>query len=191
MSIQMSLVFATLVVQMGVLVVLLLPLPHSVRVRIVDLTWVLQRSNQFRVVVVFTSLLLGLQFVDCLRRLDRFNATSASFRGYQNMSGTLTHEQLASKFYSQRNLYLTGAVLYLGLSIGTVVTILRKLAKKEADFRALARPGAGDDQSEVEKYELLIKRRETEIAALKKQVLGLQRAYDELTPASNGDKKTE
>lgn len=192
MSIQMSLIFGTLVVQMGVLVVLLLPLPHSIRLRIVDITWVLQQNNNFRVVVTFTSLLLGLQFMDCVRRLHKFNNSgNPYFTGYLNISGSLTHEQLATKFYSQRNLYLTGAVLYMGLSIATVVSILRKLSKKEGDFRGLAKPAAVEDKAEVEKYEALIKQRESDIAALKKQVLGLQRAYDELTPASNADKKSD
>lgn len=101
---------------------------------------------------------------------------------------TLTHEQLATKFYSQRNLYLTGAVLYLMLAIRTVTTIVEKLVKKEGEYRELVAKKAGGDSGEVDKYTELIKIRERDVQGLKKQIEGLQRAYDGLTKSEERKK---
>lgn len=188
----MSLIFSTLIMQMVTLVVLLLPFPYVVRSKIVHLTEVLQKSKNFTVGVVFSIILLGLQFMDCLQRLKRFSGPVDNpyfANSFGNMTKpSLTHEQMATKFYSQRNLYLTGAVLYLMLAIGTVTSIVRKLVKKEGEFRDLVAKRAGGDGDEVEKYKKLIQTRETDLKTLKKQVEGLQRQYDGLTKSEIGNK---
>ncbi|KAK6456614.1 ER 25 kDa transmembrane protein [Scheffersomyces xylosifermentans] len=198
MSIQMTLVFVTLIGQMVVLLLLVLPLPHVVRTKIVDLTWVLQKSQNFKVGVAFSIILLGLQFLDCVARLKRIEGYADAPFYLNSLGGTdqharsvsLTHEQLATKFYSQRNLYLSGAVLYLMLAIGTVITIVRKLVHKEAEYRKLTSAGKfGSDDEEVEKYKQLIKLKEIDIQTFKKQLGGLQSAYNDLTPSEGTSKK--
>ena len=89
--------------------------------KIVDLTFVLQKSQNFRVGIVFSIILMSLQLLDCIQRLNKYAdaETNPHFPG-------IDYDRLASKFYSQRNLYLSGAVLYLQVAIGTVVTIVRK-----------------------------------------------------------------
>lgn len=74
------------------------------------------------------------------------------------------------------------------LAIGTVTSIVRKLVKKEGEFRDLVAKRAGGDGDEVEKYKKLIQTRETDLKTLKKQVEGLQRQYDGLTKSEIGNK---
>lgn len=183
--------------QMVVLSLLLLPMPFKFRRKLLDVATLLEQSTNFKVGFVFTTALLGLSFFDCVNRLSRFSSYSNQpyFTTLNFQSGALTHDQLATKFYTQRNLYLNGAVLYLELSIYTIVGVLRKLVKKETEFRALTSIKKGDfasESEEIEKYKDLIKQKEIDISTLKKQILGLQKAFDELTPSTPTiDKKSD
>lgn len=175
----MSLVFGVLVAQMAFLLLLLLPLPHPLRVRIMKVVDAMQRNSNLKVGLVFTTVLLGLQFWDCVNKLTKYSHNKNPY--YANTLGGMLSDQLASKFYAQRNLYISGAVLYLEVAIGTVVTILRKLVKKEAEIRASSKKDGSSDASEADKYRELIRQKEVDIAAFKKQISGLQTAYDGLT----------
>lgn len=184
MSIQMTLVFGILVTQMTALLLLLLPLPHVVRMRLLDGYAVLKRNTNVRVGVVFTTILLGLQFLDCVKKVRRYatldNPYYAQFNAGQPMA--LLPDKLASKFYAQRNLYITGAVLYLELAIQTVITILDKLVRKENSYRELAKTSKSTESEDEEIRSLRdqIAKKEVDIKALKKQLTGLQSAYDGL-----------
>lgn len=184
MSLQMSLVFCTLIGQMITLLVLVLPLPYVVRQKIVDLTFVLQKSQNFRVGIVFSIILMSLQLLDCIQRLNKYAdaETNPHFPG-------IDYDRLASKFYSQRNLYLSGAVLYLQVAIGTVVTIVRKMVLKEKLYReANIKPATDDEATEIEKLKHLIELKQQDIDTFKKQVQGLQKAYNTLTPEEEKNK---
>lgn len=188
MSLQMNLIFGGLVGQMAVLLLLLLPLPHVVRVKILDIANLLKKQIHFKVGVVFSTSLLGLSFFDCINRLKRFdNITAPYFTTFnQQAAGSLSYDQLATKFYTQRNLYLTGAVLYLELSIYTIVGVLTKLVNKETEYRALKEIQKGEfanEKEEVEKYKELIKQKSIDVELLTKQVENLQQAYDKLSDA--------
>lgn len=153
-----------------------------------DTVAVLRKLNHYKIGVVFTTILLAMQFIDCVNRLKKFlelgNPYFGSFStSSQQIAGTLSSSQLASKFYAQRNLYLTGAVLYLELAIWVVVGIVEKLVAKETQFRLLSTPASNEE--EVEKYKELIRKKEVDIATFKKQIEGLQKAYDQQTPSTS------
>lgn len=194
MSIQMSLVFGLLVVEMSILVLLLLPLPHMLRVRLLNVCATLRQNKNFQVGLLFTSILLGLQFLDCVNKLKRYatleNPYFAQFNTQQQMAGGLLYDKLASKFYAQRNLYITGAVLYLGLSINTVVSILRKLVFKETSYRELSKntKSTEADDERIRSLREQISKREVDIATMKKQLKGLQSAYDGLSASGEKSK---
>ncbi|KNE00793.2 hypothetical protein QG37_02325 [Candidozyma auris] len=185
MSLQMSIVFGILVFEMSYLLLLMVPLPFAIRQKLVNGSVKLNQSRNFKSAWAFTTFVLGLQFVDCLQKLQKYS-NSESFASASQFGGA-RYDQLASKFYSQRNLYITGAVLYLEVSIVTVVTILKKLVLKEESYRAATNTqtssiaGHTDSQKE-EAAELrkLIKQKETDIAVLKKQLEGAQKQYDSL-----------
>lgn len=184
----MSLVFGLLVFEMSYLLLLLVPLPFAVRQKLVNGSVRLNQSKNFKSGWAFTTVMLGLQFIDCVQKLNKYH-TSDGFPQSREV-GTARYDQLASKFYSQRNLYITGAVLYLEVSIFTVVTILKKLVAKEELYRAATSVETGkgdsqtsDQQEEAAELRKLIKEKENDIATFRKQLEGVQRQYDSLNPA--------
>lgn len=205
MSLQMSLVFCTMVGQMAILFILVLPLPHVIRQKIVDITFTIQKSQNFKVLVVFSFALMALQFMDCIKRLHRYSGYSDN-PYFEGSVGSMVHhvaqpislnyDQLASKFYAQRNLYLSGAILYLQMAIATVVTIVRKMVVKEAEYRKLisgaSRGTTKEEDEEITRLKHAIELKQLDIDTLKKQIKGLQSAYDSLTPApADLDKKSD
>lgn len=182
----MTLVFSMLITQMAFLLVLLLPLPYVVRARILDGYALFRGNSNVKVGFVFTIILLGLQFVDCVNKLRKFsnldNPYFSQFTSGQLRSGGLLYDQLASKFYAQRNLYITGAVLYLSMAINTVISILVKLVHKETSYRALSKSmkSTESEDEEIRSLRDKITKKEVDIATLKKQLKGLQTAYDGL-----------
>lgn len=185
MSLQMSLVFGLLIFEMGYLLLLMVPLPFPVRQRLVNGSVKLNQSRNFKSGWAFTTVMLGLQFIDCVQKLQKYHSAEGSLQSRD--LGPARYDQLASKFYSQRNLYITGAVLYLEISIVTVVTILKKLVKKEELYRAATSAETGvdakhtsDDKEEAAELRKLIKQKEDDIAVFKKQLEGVQKQYDSL-----------
>ncbi|WEJ96216.1 ER 25 kDa transmembrane protein [Yamadazyma tenuis] len=153
---------------------MVLPLPHVFRRRIVSLIDVLRSSSNFKIGVGFYSLILAMQFADCLQRLQKLDYMKTPYFTMSNIPGGpvgLTNEQLASKFYSQRNLYISGAVLYLELAIYTVGTILKKLVLKEDRLRATnLTQKFGSEQEEEAKYKQLLTVKDQEIAKVKAEL---------------------
>lgn len=183
----MTLVFMVLCVEMGILFMMVLPLPHVVRRKLIHAINSLQGSSNYKVGVIFLSTVLGLQFIDCLNKLRPYFLSS----NIGSSSAMYTNDQLASKFYAQRNLYISGAVLYLELAIFTVSTILRKLVLKEdrlRSFNVKLEPGTKDEAGEIEKYKVLLESKDKDIGAMKKQIQGLQDSYDKLTPSTGHSK---
>lgn len=196
----MSLVFGALVGQMVILSLLLLPLPLRVRSKILDVSEFLQNSTNFKVGIVFSTSLLALSLFDCVNRLRKFDnfGNQPYFTNFaQQMSGSLSYDQLATKFYTQRNLYINGAVLFLQVSIHTIIGILRKLVKKETEYRALNNIDKNEFNNEgeqIQQFKDLIKQKEIDIETFKKQINGLQKSYNDLNPEelkTNVEKKID
>lgn len=194
MSIQMSLVFGTLLLQMTVLLVILLPLPLKARKAIVNIAESLKLLKNFNIGLWFSLILLGLQFADCFNRLQRFSHIGNPYFLISSRDidySSISYDQLASKFYSQRNLYLTGAVLYLTLAINTILGILKKLVTKATEYNKISLEGTEEtESSEAEKLKSEIQLKEASITGLKKQIEGLQKSYDSLNeskPVSKED----
>ena len=105
-------------------------------------------------------------------------------------------EVQARKFYSQRNMYLCGFTLFLSLILNrTYVLILETLRLEEQVKRQSGDPKAQGKESdklaqageagEIGKLKNELKKRDNDIAALKKQSEGLSREYNRL-----GDQQT-
>lgn len=176
----MSLVFGALVAQMATLSFLLLPLPHVVRKNIVALWGKLQTNANYKVGVIFVLSLMILQFLDCVQKLKRIGMIENPYYAQSQQGlGLLLSEKLALKFYAQRNLYLSGAVLYLSMAINVVLSILTKLVAKEKSYRDLS-SSSRDDSQALKNLTSKIKQRDADISAMKKQIEGMQKAYDSL-----------
>lgn len=191
MSLQMLLVFGTMIFQMITLLLFVLPLPLMVRSQIVTLYTKITTAQNFRIFLMFSITLMSLQFYDCIQRLEKYRRVQEN----DVLQGFVNYDKLASKFYSQRNLYLSGAILYLLMGIYTVASIVKKLVLKEKLYRELvaerddgSKTGKSDDSEEIVKVKHLIELKQKDIIALKKQLNGLQTAYDGLNKGEERSK---
>jgi predicted transcriptional regulator len=92
---------------------------------------------------------------------------------------------MARLFYSQRNVYITGAILFLTVAIPTVFTIVRRLIKYEELKQQSLDPKLVSDKIKELQAQLEAKARDLE--TLQKQKRGLEHSYDELADKLNVD----
>lgn len=121
--------------------------------------------------------------------------------------GSERMEVQARKFYSQRNMYLTGFTLFLSLILnrtyGMILDVLRleeKVRMYEGDRRAGGKEGEklseGYRADQIGELKKQLHKKDKELEAMKSQAEGLQREYDELSVKYNqsnpsaGDKKS-
>lgn len=105
-------------------------------------------------------------------------------------------EVQARKFYSQRNMYLTGFTLFLSLILNRMyIMILDQLRLEEKLMQYEGKPGAGGPEGEklspryradeIGKLKKELEKEKKDKDTLKKQAEGLQKEYDELSVKYN------
>jgi B-cell receptor-associated protein 31 len=116
-------------------------------------------------------------------------------------------EVQARKFYSQRNMYLTGFTIFLSIVLNRVyimiLDVLRleeKVKMYEGDKHAGGKEGEKLDSSyradQIGELKKQLAKKDKELDAMKKQAEGLQKEYDSLSVKynqanpSSGDKKS-
>lgn len=121
--------------------------------------------------------------------------------------GSERMEVQARKFYSQRNMYLTGFTIFLSLILNRtyimVLDVLRleeKVRMYEGDKHAGGKEGEKLDAThradEIGQLKRELGKKDKELQAMKKQAEGLQKEYDQLSVKYNqsnpsgGDKKS-
>ena len=110
--------------------------------------------------------------------------------------GSERMEVQARKFYSQRNMYLTGFTLFLSLILnrtyGMILDVLRleeKVKMYEGDAQAGGKEGEklgnryrADQIGELKKQ---LEKKDKDLQSMKKQSEGLRKEYDELSVKHN------
>lgn len=186
MSLYLTLLFLLLVTEMAILFVLLMPLPHMVRKRIGYMYNNLKASSQMKTVLVVFSILVSSLFADSMKRgarplpLDR---------------NLVTPDMLATKAYHQRNIYISGFILYFGLCIPIVMGVIAKLVKYEDTLKiqsGVAERTAENDKTEnlrVDKTLLAeLKEKRASLLALQKQLDNKNAFIDKQLDKENGTK---
>lgn len=181
---------------MVIVSLLIMPMPRMVRSRLVRYSDFLQGNIYFRNIIGVSAFFTATIFLDGLRNgldlrsllkspNDGFIETIRSPQyGIPSAEMPLSKAQLAKMFHAQRNVYLTGAVLFLGLVIPTVVNVLRTLIKCQ---EKLAKPKGESDPKKVEELKEEIRKADTNIGALKKQLDNLQIAYNKAVDESGSE----
>lgn len=164
---------------MVALAVLVFPLPLSVRRHAFQLYRKIYESESLRTTTRVGTFLVLIMFVDSLTSTWKIQSmVDGTKSSYQQRS-----DLLARRFYSQRNIYITGAVLFLSLAIPTVFTILRRLIKyDELKMKAL---DAALIDKRVKELTLELERKQRDLDTLQKQKKGLERSYDDLADKVN------
>jgi hypothetical protein len=195
MTLYYTLVFLLLVSEMALFMLLVIPLPFSVRRKI--FTFISENpvvaKIQYGMKITFIFILI--LFIDSVNRVYRvqLELAAASESTGTNSIPVMGHERLevqARKFYSQRNMYLCGFTLFLSLILNRtyimIVEVLRleELVKRyestDKGTRQNEKLAGAGAEGEIAGLREELERKDRDIETLKKQATGLQKEYHDL-----------
>jgi hypothetical protein len=202
MTLYYSLVFALLVAEMGLFVSLVVPMPFTVKRKLFNFIAESPLVAKLQYGLKITFIFILILFLDSVNRVYRVQVEMSSLMkdssgvGRAAAIGSDRMEVQARKFYSQRNMYLTGFTLFLSLILnrtyGLILDVLRleeKVKMYEGDPQAGGKEGEklgkhyrADQIGELKKQ---LDKKDKEISAMKSQSEGLQREYDSLSVKYN------
>jgi len=194
MTLYYSLCFALLVAEMALFVLLICPLPHVVKRKLFNFLAENPLVSKIQYGLKITFIFVLILFIDAVNRVYRVQiemGALSSESGRAAAAGTERMEVQARKFYSQRNMYLTGFTIFLSLILNrTYIMILETLRLEEKVKLYEGDKSAGGKEGEklsveyradqIGKLNREVEKKDKEIEAMKSQSKGLQREYDEL-----------
>lgn len=196
MTLYYSLVFVLLVFEMALFMLLIVPLPFTLKRKI--FTFISENpivaKIQYWMKITFVFILI--LFIDSVNRVYRVQVELAAATDQSNKGGAavMGHERLevqARKFYSQRNMYLCGFTLFLSLILNRTYVMILEVMRLEDRLRSFE--GTKQDTKEAEKLAVAgkpgevaglrkeLEKKEQDLQNLKKQSEQLHKAYDELS----------
>lgn len=168
--------------------ILVLPLHFQIRKKIVVGWEKLLKGTQFRTVVTILSGLVLLLFVDSWKRANIPVVSGSS--ATQNATSSL--KVLTTRAYNQRNVYISGFILYFMICIPVLLNLLTRLVKYETLIReqnstpAVENTEDGKQKnvnkskvpSELAELESQLEAKKTSLKALEIQVKNLNDHFD-------------
>ncbi|WFC94226.1 Endoplasmic reticulum transmembrane protein 3 [Malassezia brasiliensis] len=186
MTLYYSIVFALLVFEMAMFMVLIVPLPFSARRKLFQFLATSEVVAKINYSVRITFIFVAVLFIDAFQRMMKVSAeahTPQDQKGFTDYRSETNYH--AKKFYAQRNVYLTGFTLFLSLILARTHSLVLDLINAQEELASSIDSGAVDKQSKIE------------IETLRKQVDQQQKEYnrlsDELAKAKSevSDKKSD
>jgi len=213
MTLYYSLVFVLLVAEMVLFVGLIIPMPFTVKRKMFNFISESPLVAKLQYGMKITFIFILILFLDSVNRVYRVQVEMAAIAkdttgaGRAAAMGSDRMEVQARKFYSQRNMYLTGFTLFLSLILnrtyGMILDVLRleeKVKMYEGDPSAGGKEGQKLDPhfraDQIGQLKKQLEKKDKDLEAMKSQAEGLQREYDELSVKYNkanpsgGDKKS-
>lgn len=128
MAVYLSILFGLLVLQVITLLILSLPLPTLLRRTIVKIyDQFLFKSSQVKTVLLVVNILVVSLFVDSYKR--------ASVPLPKTENGLMLQpEILATKAYHQRNVYISGFILYSMIAIPIMLGLITRVTKLSSEI---------------------------------------------------------
>ncbi|KAB5549960.1 B-cell receptor-associated protein 31-like-domain-containing protein [Coniochaeta sp. 2T2.1] len=206
MTLYYTLVFLLLVAEMALFMLLIVPLPFTLRRKM--FTFISENpiiaKLQYGLKITFIFILI--LFIDSVNRVYRVQVelAAATESGQNGRAAVMGHERLevqARKFYSQRNMYLCGFTLFLSLILNrTYIMILEVLRLEEKvkvyegtttkGSKESAKLAAAGEPGEIARLRKALAEKDRDMETMKKQVQGLHNEYSEMgdrLAASNGN----
>ncbi|PWN48655.1 B-cell receptor-associated 31-like protein [Violaceomyces palustris] len=179
MTLYYSIVFALLVFEMALFLLLIVPLPFTWRRKLFQFlaTNPLVAKAQYALKITF--IFVAILFVDAVQRMYKVmteGETAKDRRGVQDVRTETNYA--ARKFYSQRNMYLTGFTLFLSLILSRTYSLILDLINTQEELVALKKGAKPISPSVEQKYK-------NEIEILKKQANQQQQEYNRLSDELN------
>ncbi|KEY70475.1 hypothetical protein S7711_08670 [Stachybotrys chartarum IBT 7711] len=197
MTLYYTLVFVLLMLEMALFMLLIVPLPFTLKRRI--FTFISENpivaKIQYWMKITFVFILI--LFIDSVNRVYRVQmeliaATEQAKNG--GGAAVMGHERLevqARKFYSQRNMYLCGFTLFLSLILNRTYVMIIEVMRLEDRVRSYE--GTKSDTKQSEKLAVAgkpgelaalkekLEKKEQDLQTLRKQSEQLHKSYDELS----------
>ncbi|PCH43172.1 endoplasmic reticulum protein [Wolfiporia cocos MD-104 SS10] len=151
MTIYYTLTFMLLVAEMATFCVIVAPLPHAARKRLLrflsESPIVAKVAYGIKIAFIF----VGILFLDAFQRMLRVTAEADlaknSGSGMQDVRSETNFA--ARKFYSQRNTYLTGFCLFLSLVLTRTFYILLDLIHTQEEYAKLKQETAKSSRGKI------------------------------------------
>lgn len=196
MSLYFTLLFVFLISEIGFLSLIVLPLPHRIRKLIYKGYSHLLNRQEYRTVGIILWIIIGLLFIDSWKRAHipiNLPHTSSSTTG-NNLETLQTNDPVtsiqvfATRAYNQRNVYISGFILYFMIVIPSVMTLIRRLIK----YQELINNKGKDEQitgdKDLDKLRAELKQRNASLEGLKRQIANYEKHFDE---SVKGDENNE
>jgi len=197
MTLYYSLVFLLLVAEMILFMLLIVPLPFTIRRKMFTFISESPLVAKLQYGMKITFIFILILFIDSVNRVYRVQVELAAASESSNQGGAtvLGHERMevqARKFYSQRNMYLCGFTLFLSLILNRtyimILEVLRleeKVKKYEDDPKASGKEseklGNVESAGEIGRLKKELAKKDRDLQTLKKQSEGLNREYSDLS----------
>ncbi|CAD6888452.1 unnamed protein product [Tilletia controversa] len=186
MTLYYSIVFMLLVLEMAMFLVLILPLPFTARRKLFHFLATNSFIGQIQYGIKITFIFVAVLFVDAVQRMIKVMNEAQMAKQNKGAADVRTETNLAAKrFYTQRNMYLTGFTLFLSLILSRTHSLVVDLIKTQEENvqmkKAAGVAGKGATQSEKVQYE-------QQIETLKKQAKSQHDEYLRLSDELNAAK---
>ena len=195
MSLYFTTLFLLLTVEMVMLFIFVLPLPFRIRRGIFSTYNQLTAKQQIKTIIFITGCLVGLLFIDSWKRSQiRVSLYHNDNSGSIGSSAVTPIQALASRAYNQRNMYISGFILYFSICIPTVMSIVKRLVKyqgliNEQEKQKLNKPSSNSkkDSNEADSTKLQeeLRKKQISLEGLQKQVKKLEKYFDEKNQPGN------
>lgn len=159
MAVYLTILFGLLVLQMTSLLILSLPLPTLLRKVVVKLyDQFLFKSSQVKTVLLVINVLVISLFVDSYKR--------ASVPLPKTENGLMLQpEILATKAYHQRNVYISGFILYYMIVIPVMLGLITKVTKLSTEISTY-KSNIAEEKEENEDIKALKQKLDSKIKSL-------------------------
>ncbi|CAD6640207.1 BJ4_G0021340.mRNA.1.CDS.1 [Saccharomyces cerevisiae] len=139
MGVYLAVLFSLLVIEMAILFILVLPLPQRMRRWLYIRYSIISTNKKFRTYMVGIMIFVGLLFIDSWKRSQIRVSTYRNQKNPYIINSVTPVDALASRAYNQRNVYISGFIIYFYICILTVMSILRRIVEWNDKMKA------GDD----------------------------------------------
>ncbi|KDQ55954.1 hypothetical protein JAAARDRAFT_70818 [Jaapia argillacea MUCL 33604] len=195
MTIYYSLTFMLLASEMVTFCILVAPMPYAAKKRLFRFLSENPIVAKIAYGLKISFIFVGILFLDALQRMFRVTAESDLAKHGGQAQDVRTETNFAArKFYSQRNVYLTGFTLFLSLVLTRTFYIILDLIHTQEEYakikqetsKASHQSASGNQTVELEKkLATLQQSKDRDIETLKKQAAQQAKEYDELAERYN------
>lgn len=189
---------------MGILFFIVLPLPNRIRKLVYNIWNKLSNKQEYRTVSYILWVIVGLLFIDSWKRANvpthlHFHSNRGDNDSNRLSSalddGITSIQGFATRAYNQRNVYISGFILYFIVVIPSIMNLIKRLIKyqdlidKKASGKSeeLDRLKTGD--KDLDELRDQLKKRQVSLDGLKRQISNYEKHFDESIKSSNGNEE--